>query len=97
MSETGEEVQQLIGWFLIIFPGILFLGQIISSVNFALAQRLGLQENPGETDLLLQRAEKYVAYWDLVTMGWLPEWHLLKPKTTYYYLLPVGEKARMRG
>ena len=72
MSATGEDVQQLIGWLLIIFPGILFVGQIISSVNFSLAQRLGLQENPNETDPLLQRAEKYIAYWDLVTMGWLP-------------------------
>ena len=72
MSATGEDVQQLIGWLLIIFPGILFVGQIISSVNFSLAQRLGLQENPNETDPLLQRAEKYIAYWDLITMGWLP-------------------------
>ncbi len=65
-------MQQLIGWLLIIFPGILFIGQIISSINFPLAQRIGLQEDPKETDALLQRAEKYVAYWDLVTMGWLP-------------------------
>ncbi len=65
-------MQQLIGWLLIVFPGILFLGQIISSIDFSLAQRLGLQEDPSETDPLLQRAEKYTAYWDLVTMGWLP-------------------------
>ena len=65
-------MQQLTGWLLIIFPGILFVGQIISSINFPLAQRLGLQEDPNEADLLLQRAEKYTAYWDLLTMGWLP-------------------------
>jgi len=65
-------VQQITGWLLIIFPGILFIGQIISSVNFTLAQRLGLQEDPNETDPLLQRAEKYTAYWDLVVLGWLP-------------------------
>ena len=65
-------MQQFIGWLLIIFPGILFIGQIISSINFPLAQRIGLQEDPKQTDTLLQRAEKYVAYWDLVTMGWLP-------------------------
>jgi len=65
-------MQLFLGWVLIIFPGILFVGQIISSVNFSLAQKLGLQENPDETDSLLQRAEKYTAYWDLVTVGWLP-------------------------
>ncbi|MES9970523.1 MAG: hypothetical protein ABW092_10860 [Candidatus Thiodiazotropha sp.] len=65
-------MQQLLGWLLIIFPGILYVGQIISSVNFPLAQRLGLQENPEETDPLLQRAERYTAYWDLVTLGWMP-------------------------
>jgi hypothetical protein len=65
-------VQQFLGWLLIILPGILYVGQIISSVNFPLAQRLGLQENPDETDPLLQRAERYAAYWDLVTLGWMP-------------------------
>jgi len=65
-------VQLLLGWLLIIFPGLLYVGQIISSVNFSLAQKLGLQENPDETDLLLQRAEKYTAYWDLITLVWLP-------------------------
>lgn len=65
-------MQQVIGWVLIIFPGILLIGQLISSVNFSLAQKLGLQENPDETDPLLQRAERYTAYWDLVTLVWLP-------------------------
>ena len=65
-------MQQFLGWLLIIFPGILYVGQIISSVNFPLAQKLGLQEDPDEADPLLQRAEKYTAYWDLVTLGWLP-------------------------
>ena len=65
-------MQLLLGWLLIIFPGLLYVGQIISSVNFSLAQKLGLQENPDETDLLLQRAEKYTAYWDLITLVWLP-------------------------
>ena len=65
-------MQQLIGWILVIFPGILFFGQCISSVNFSLAQKLGLQENPEESDPLLQRAERYTAYWDLVTLAWLP-------------------------
>jgi hypothetical protein len=41
-------------------------------VNFPLAQRLGIQEKPEFADNLLQRSERYVAYWDLVTLGWLP-------------------------
>lgn len=65
-------MQVLLGWLIIIFPGILFVGQIISSLNFRLAQKFGLQENPDETDSLLQRAERYTAYWDLVTLIWLP-------------------------
>jgi len=32
-------VQQITGWLLIIFPGILFIGQIISSVNFTRAEK----------------------------------------------------------
>ena len=65
-------MQQLLGWFLIIFPGILFFGQLISSVNFSFAQKLGLQEDPNQSDPLLQRAERYTAYWDLITLVWLP-------------------------
>lgn len=65
-------MQLTIGWLLIIFPGILYIGQLISSVNFPLAQKLGLQEDPTVTDPLLQRAERYVAYWDLVTLVWVP-------------------------
>ena len=65
-------MQDYLGWILVIFPGLLFLGQVISSVNFPLAQRLGLQEDPAQSDQLLQVAEKYVAYWDLVTLVWMP-------------------------
>ena len=71
-ERVGDTVQLFLGWVLIIFPGILFVGQLISSVNFSLAQKLGLQEDPDEADPLLQRAEKYTAYWDLITLGWLP-------------------------
>ena len=65
-------MQVTIGWGLFIFGGALYLAQIISSVNFELAQRLGIQENPEYTDPILQRSERYTAYWDLVTLGWLP-------------------------
>lgn len=65
-------MQLFLGWLLIIFPGILYIGQIISSLNFELAQKLGLQEKPETADAILQRAERYTAYWDLVTLVWLP-------------------------
>ena len=56
----------------LIFPGILFIGQLISSINFELAQKLGLQEDPAQSDPLLQRTERYIAYWDLITLVWMP-------------------------
>ena len=65
-------MQVAIGWVLLILGGALYLAQVISSVNFELAQRLGIQENPEDTDPILQRSERYAAYWDLVTLGWLP-------------------------
>jgi len=97
-------MQQFLGWILIIFPGILYIGQIISSINFSLAQKLGLQENPKESDPLLHRAEKYVAYWDLVTLGWMPlsgilmvvnnsAWPLLAFFSGAIYLDAAGREA----
>jgi len=65
-------VQEFIGWILLIIGSALYIAQIISSINFELAQRLGIQENAEHTDLLLQRAERYTAYWDLITLIWLP-------------------------
>lgn len=65
-------MQDIIGWVLLILGGALYLAQTISSINFQLAQRLGIQEDPEASDPLLQRSEKYTAYWDLVTLGWLP-------------------------
>jgi hypothetical protein len=65
-------VQVTIGWGLLILGGALYVAQIISSMNFQLAQRLGIQENPQHTDAIVQRSERYTAYWDLVTLGWLP-------------------------
>jgi hypothetical protein len=65
-------MQLTIGWILILFPGILFLVQLFSSLNFSLAQKLGLQEKAQTADPLLIRAERYTAYWDLVTLVWLP-------------------------
>ncbi len=61
-----------LGWILIIFPGILFFAQVISSISFSFAQRLGIQETEEHTDALVLRAERYVAYWDLITLVWMP-------------------------
>lgn len=65
-------MQITIGWTLLLLGGVLYFAQVISSVNFELAQRLGIQESPEETDSILQTAERFTAYWDLVTLGWLP-------------------------
>jgi len=65
-------VQEIIGWGLLIIGGTLYLAQVISSINFQLAQQLGIQEKPEFTDHILQRSERYTAYWDLLTLGWLP-------------------------
>lgn len=65
-------MQVAIGWTLLLTGGFLYVAQLVSSVNFGLAQRLGIQESPDETDSVLQTAERLAAYWDLVTLGWVP-------------------------
>lgn len=64
-------VQTTIGWVLLLFGGTLYVAQMISSFNFSLAQRLGIQEKAENADPLLQRSERYTAYWDLLTLVWL--------------------------
>ena len=65
-------MQIIIGWMLLFLGGALYLAQIVSSINFRLAQRLGIQEKAELADPLLQRSERYAAYWDLVALVWLP-------------------------
>ena len=65
-------MQELTGWILLIIGSVLYIVQIISSTNFELAQQLGIQESAEHTDPLLQRSERYTAYWDLITLLWLP-------------------------
>ena len=65
-------MQIILGWILIIFGGGLYLAQIISAINFPLAQRLGIQEKSETSDTVLQRCERYTAYWDLLVLLWLP-------------------------
>lgn len=48
------------------------VGQLISTVNFPLAQRLGLQEADEHTDALYRHAEHNTARWDIVVNWTLP-------------------------
>ena len=54
-------MQVISGWVLLILGGALYLAQVVSSVDFQLAQRMGLQEKPELTDPLLQRSEREVS------------------------------------
>lgn len=65
-------MQVLLGWIIIVVTGALFIAQLISSINFKLAQHLGIQEATDSADPLLLRAERYTAYWDLLTLIWMP-------------------------
>jgi hypothetical protein len=51
---------------------LLYVGQIISMANFGLAQRLGLQESPENTDALYSCLERWTARWDLWWLWTLP-------------------------
>ena len=61
-----------VGGIFLVIPGLLVAGQLVSVINFPLAQRLGLQEKAGTSDPLKLRAELYTARWDLPTLIWLP-------------------------
>ncbi len=97
-------MQLIIGWIIIVFPGILYVAQIISSCSFSLAQKLGIQEARELADPMLQRAERYAAYWDLFTLGWLPlsgilmvvehsSWPLIALFSSAIYLDAAGREA----
>lgn len=51
---------------------MLYAGQIISAVNFKLAQRWGLQESSDGTDALASHLELWTARWDLAWLWTLP-------------------------
>ena len=80
-------MQLALGWAFLILGGLLYVAQVISSVDFRLAQQLGIQESPEETDSILQTAERYTALWDLVTLGWLPLAGLLMILDSSYWPL----------
>ncbi|MBT8079785.1 MAG: hypothetical protein KJO31_14500 [Gammaproteobacteria bacterium] len=58
-------ILSLAGW-------LLYVGQLISALNFGLAQRLGLQESPDSADPLLTHLELWAARWDLAWLWTLP-------------------------
>ena len=55
-----------------IFAGLLVAGQVISVIDFRLAQRLGLQEEDGHTDPLVRRIDRNTARWDIASLSILP-------------------------
>ena len=57
-----------LGVLCVLFGSVIWFGQIISSVNYELATRVGLQEPTSETDPLFQRAELNTARWDCVVL-----------------------------
>lgn len=65
-------MQTILGWVLVVIPGMLLAGQFVSVINFPLAQKLGLQEKAGTADALKLRAELYTACWDIPSLVWLP-------------------------
>lgn len=52
----------------VLFGSVIWFGQIISSINYEFATKVGLQEPMSETDPLFQRAELNTARWDCVAM-----------------------------
>lgn len=60
------------GFVCLVFGLIGLTGQLISTLNFSLAQRLGLQEKHENTDPLFRRLELNTAKWDLFVLWALP-------------------------
>ena len=60
------------GVFCVLFGLVCVIGQLISTVDFGLAQKLGLQEGNEATEPLYRRLELNTARWDLVVLWTLP-------------------------
>ena len=67
-----EVLQIGLGWIWLIAGGLLYAGQLISTVNFPLAQRLGLQERPDNVDPVIGQLERKAAGWDLIAIWTAP-------------------------
>ena len=59
-------LQDIVGWAWTTIGTLLYVGQVISTFNFPLAQRLGLQEKPENTEPLVARLELMAARWDIL-------------------------------
>ena len=63
--------QIILGLLWLVVGGFLFAGQVISTVDFPLAQRLGLQEKTESVNPLIGELERKAATWDCFAL-WLP-------------------------
>ncbi|MBO6755119.1 MAG: hypothetical protein JJ902_02250 [Roseibium sp.] len=64
-------LQMTVGWAWATIGALLYAGQLVSTISFPLAQRLGLQEKAANADPLVGRLERMAARWDLAVL-WLP-------------------------
>ncbi len=64
-------LQIILGLLWLVVGRFFYAGQFVSTVNFPLAQRLGLQEKPENVDPLIRKLEKNAAGWDLLAI-WIP-------------------------
>ena len=62
----------VLGIICVLFGGIAWGGQVLSTINYPLAQRLGLQEKTEGTDTLHRRTEINAARWDSFVLWTLP-------------------------
>ena len=94
----------ILGIICVLFGGLGWGGQLISGINYPLAQRLGLQEKSEGTDPLFRRAETNTARWDsfllwtLLASGVLmltnnPWWPYLSLIAGGIYLDTVGREV----
>jgi hypothetical protein len=61
-----------VGLVCVVFGGAGLVGQLVSAIDFRLAQRWGLQEKDDETDPLYRGLELSTARWDLLVIWLLP-------------------------
>lgn len=67
-----DTLQIVLGVLWLAVGGLLYAGQFISTVNFPLAQRLGLQEKSENVHPLISELERKAAAWDLFATWFLP-------------------------
>ncbi|MBU1694478.1 MAG: hypothetical protein KJ726_09995 [Verrucomicrobia bacterium] len=61
-------MRTVLGIVCILFGALGWAGQVISGLNYELAQKLGLQEKSEGTDPLFRLAERNTARWDIVVL-----------------------------